>query len=74
MRALIIQVVVILLLLLAEALWQRCETLAAYATVQLGQSTNEGFAFVSAGVGFEPIDRDGSRVGKVLFTHEGNSP
>ena len=57
---------------LAAALAQRGETLAAYATAQLGQSTNESAAFVREGVRFEIIDMDGSRIDKVLVSQEGN--
>ena len=59
---------------LAAALMQRCETLAAYVMAQLGQSTNEGAAFVREGVRFEIIDRDCNRIDKVLVSREGNSP
>jgi putative hemolysin len=59
---------------LAAALAQRCETLAAYATAQLGQPANEGAAFVREGVRIEIIDMDGRRVDKVLVSREGNSP
>jgi len=59
---------------LAASLAQRCETLAAYATAQLGSATNEGDAFVREGVRFEIIDMDGSRIDKVLVSQEGNSP
>jgi len=59
---------------LAAALGQRCETLAAYATAQLGQSTNESAAFVRDGVRFEIIDMDGSRIDKVLVSQEKGSP
>jgi CBS domain containing-hemolysin-like protein len=59
---------------LAAALAPRCETLAACAAAQLGQSTNEGAAFVREGVRFEIIDRDGNRIDKVLVSREGNSP
>ena len=59
---------------LAAALAQRCETLAAYAAAQLGQSTNEGAAFVREGVRFEIIDMDGSRIDKVLVSQERDSP
>jgi putative hemolysin len=59
---------------LAAALMQRCETLAAYATAQLGQSASEGAAFVREGVRFEIIDMDGSRIDKLLVSREENSP
>jgi putative hemolysin len=59
---------------LAAALAQRCETLAAYATAQLGQPANEGAAFVREGVRIEIIDMDGRRIDKVLVGREGNSP
>jgi len=59
---------------LAAALRQRCETLAAYATAQLGQSTNESAAFVREGVRFEIIDMDGSRIDKVLVSREKDLP
>jgi putative hemolysin len=59
---------------LAAALGQRCETLAAYARAQLGQSSNEGAAFVREGVRFELIDMDGSRIDKLLVSREENSP
>ncbi len=59
---------------LAAALVQRCETLAAYATAQLGQSASEGAAFVREGVRFEIIDRDGTRIDKVLVSRENDSP
>jgi putative hemolysin len=59
---------------LAATLAHRCETLATYATAQLGQSSNEGVSFVREGVRFEIIDRDGSRIDKVLVTQEKGSP
>lgn len=59
---------------LAAALAQRVETLAVYATAQLGQSTTNGAAFVREGVRFEIIDMDGRRIDKVLVSREGNLP
>ncbi len=59
---------------LAAALAPRSETLAAYATAQLGQPSNEGAAFVREGVRFEIIDMDGSRIDKVLVSREKGSP
>lgn len=58
----------------ATALMQRCETLATYAAAQLGQSSNEGAAFVREGVRFEIIDIDGSRIDKLLVSREKDSP
>ena len=59
---------------LAATLANRCETLAAYAAAQLGQSTSEGSMFVCEGVRFEIIDMDGRRIDKVLVSREGNLP
>ena len=59
---------------LAAALAQRCETLATYATAQLGQPTSEGSMFVREGVRFEIIDMDGSRIDKVFVSRENDSP
>jgi len=59
---------------LAAALGQRGETLAAYATAQLGLATNESAAFVREGVRFEIIDMDGSRIDKLLVSREIDSP
>jgi putative hemolysin len=59
---------------LAAALAQSRETLGAHAKAQLGQSANEGAAFVREGVRFEIIDMDGSRIDKVLVSREGKSP
>ena len=59
---------------LAAALAQRCETLAAYAAAQLGQSASENAMFVHEGVRFEIIDMDGRRIDKVLVSREGQSP
>jgi putative hemolysin len=59
---------------LAAAFVQRCETLGAYATAQLGQSTSEGAMFVCEGVRFEIIDMDGSRIDKLLVSREEDSP
>ncbi len=59
---------------LAAALTQRVETLAAYATAQLGQSTTEGAKFVREGVRFEIIDMDGCGIDKVLVCREESSP
>jgi putative hemolysin len=59
---------------LAATLLQRCETLAAYATGQLGQSANEGAAFVREGVRIEIIDMDGNRIDKLLVSREKDSP
>jgi putative hemolysin len=59
---------------LAAALAQRCETLAAYATAQLGSPINECAAFVREGVRFEIIDMDGGRIDKVLVSQEKGSP
>ena len=59
---------------LAAVLAQRCETLAAYATAQLGRPASEGAAFVREGVRFEIIDMDGSRIDKVLVSREKDSP
>jgi putative hemolysin len=59
---------------LAAALAPRCETLAAYATAQLGQSINEGAAFVREGVRFEIIDMDGRRIDKLLVSQKKDSP
>ena len=59
---------------LAAALGQRGETLAAYATAQLGLATNESAAFVREGVRFEIIDMDGSRIDKVLVSREKDLP